>query len=63
MPPLTFGVQLGGRGAGDPATTPFPSHRVMMDDGVRVEQLGFEAVWLPDHYYFERPSGLETFPG
>jgi alkanesulfonate monooxygenase SsuD/methylene tetrahydromethanopterin reductase-like flavin-dependent oxidoreductase (luciferase family) len=34
----------------------------MMEDGVRVEQLGFEAVWLPDHYYFERPSGLETFP-
>jgi alkanesulfonate monooxygenase SsuD/methylene tetrahydromethanopterin reductase-like flavin-dependent oxidoreductase (luciferase family) len=34
----------------------------MLDDGVRVEQLGFDAVWLPDHYYFERPSGLETFP-
>ena len=29
---------------------------------MRVEQLGFEAVWVPDHYYFERPSGLETFP-
>jgi alkanesulfonate monooxygenase SsuD/methylene tetrahydromethanopterin reductase-like flavin-dependent oxidoreductase (luciferase family) len=34
----------------------------MMDDGVRVEQLRFESVWLPDHYYFERPSGIETFP-
>jgi alkanesulfonate monooxygenase SsuD/methylene tetrahydromethanopterin reductase-like flavin-dependent oxidoreductase (luciferase family) len=34
----------------------------MMDDGVRVEQLGFDAVWLPDHYYFERPWGLETYP-
>jgi alkanesulfonate monooxygenase SsuD/methylene tetrahydromethanopterin reductase-like flavin-dependent oxidoreductase (luciferase family) len=34
----------------------------MMEDGVRVERLGFEAVWLPDHYYFERPSGLETYP-
>ena len=34
----------------------------MMDDGVRVEQLGYEAVWLPDHYYFSRPAGIETFP-
>jgi alkanesulfonate monooxygenase SsuD/methylene tetrahydromethanopterin reductase-like flavin-dependent oxidoreductase (luciferase family) len=62
MPPLAFGVQLGARGAGDPATTPFPSHRVMMEDGAHIEQLGFESVWLPDHFYFERPSGLDTFP-
>jgi alkanesulfonate monooxygenase SsuD/methylene tetrahydromethanopterin reductase-like flavin-dependent oxidoreductase (luciferase family) len=62
MPQLGFGVHLISRGDGDPATTPFPSHRVMMEDGVRVEKFGFDAVWLPDHYYFERPSGLETFP-
>ncbi|MFN8634140.1 MAG: LLM class flavin-dependent oxidoreductase [Chloroflexota bacterium] len=62
MPELGFGVHLISRGEGDPATTPFPSHRVMMDDGVRIEQLGFDAVWLPDHYYFDRPSGIETFP-
>src|SRR6266566_1290489 len=62
MPSLGFGVHLISRGEGDPATTPFPSHRVMMDDGVRVEQLGYEAVWLPDHYYFSRPAGIETFP-
>ena len=34
----------------------------MSDDAVRVEQLGFDSVWLPDHFYFERPSGIETFP-
>lgn len=62
MPSLQFGVHLIARGAGDPATTPFPSHRVMMEDGVRVERLGFDAVWLPDHFYFERPAGLETYP-
>ena len=62
MPALKFGIQLGSRGDGDPATTPFPSHRVMLEDGVRVERLGFDSVWVPDHFYFERPAGLETYP-
>lgn len=62
MPELGFGVHLISRGEGDPATTPFPSHKVMLEDGIRLEKLGFDAVWLPDHYYFERPSGIETFP-
>jgi alkanesulfonate monooxygenase SsuD/methylene tetrahydromethanopterin reductase-like flavin-dependent oxidoreductase (luciferase family) len=34
----------------------------MADDGARVEQLGFESVWLPDHFYFVQGSGLETYP-
>jgi alkanesulfonate monooxygenase SsuD/methylene tetrahydromethanopterin reductase-like flavin-dependent oxidoreductase (luciferase family) len=34
----------------------------MLDDGVRVEQLGFDAIWLPDHFYFERSAGIETYP-
>jgi alkanesulfonate monooxygenase SsuD/methylene tetrahydromethanopterin reductase-like flavin-dependent oxidoreductase (luciferase family) len=34
----------------------------MVEDGLRVERLGFDAVWLPDHYYVERPWALETFP-
>src|SRR3954468_1040576 len=62
MPSLGFGVHLISRGEGDPAITPFPSHRVMLDDGVKIEKLGFDAVWLPDHYYFDRPAGIETFP-
>jgi alkanesulfonate monooxygenase SsuD/methylene tetrahydromethanopterin reductase-like flavin-dependent oxidoreductase (luciferase family) len=62
MPSLGFGVQLLARGAGDPATSPFPSHKLLLEDGIRVEQLGFDAVWVPDHYYFERPWGIDTFP-
>lgn len=34
----------------------------MLEDGVRVEQCGFDAVWLPDHFYFERSGGIETYP-
>jgi alkanesulfonate monooxygenase SsuD/methylene tetrahydromethanopterin reductase-like flavin-dependent oxidoreductase (luciferase family) len=34
----------------------------MAEDGVRVECLGFESVWLPDHFYFLEASGLETYP-
>jgi len=59
---VQFGIQLGARGDGDPATTPFPSHRLMMEDGVRVERIGFDSIWLPDHYYFAQPAGLATFP-
>ena len=62
MPSLGFGVQLLTRGAGDPATSPFPSHKLLLEDGIRVEQLGFDAVWVPDHYYFDRPWGIDTFP-
>jgi alkanesulfonate monooxygenase SsuD/methylene tetrahydromethanopterin reductase-like flavin-dependent oxidoreductase (luciferase family) len=54
-----FGVHLISRG-GD--SGPFPSHTVMLEDGLHVERLGFDAVWLPDHFYFERPAGLETYP-
>jgi alkanesulfonate monooxygenase SsuD/methylene tetrahydromethanopterin reductase-like flavin-dependent oxidoreductase (luciferase family) len=34
----------------------------MLEDGIRVEQLGFDAVWLPDHFYFERDGQVETYP-
>src|ERR1051326_1277047 len=62
MPPLAIGVQLIARSDGDRSTTPFPSPRLMSNDAVRVEQLGFDSVWLPDHFFFDRPSGVETFP-
>jgi alkanesulfonate monooxygenase SsuD/methylene tetrahydromethanopterin reductase-like flavin-dependent oxidoreductase (luciferase family) len=57
-----FGVHLISRAATDPASGPFPSHQLMLEDAVRVEQLGFDSVWVPDHFYFERPAGLETYP-
>ena len=28
----------------------------------RVLAKSFDAVWVPDHYYFERPWGIDTFP-
>lgn len=62
MRPIEFGHQIAARGGGDPATEPHPSHQVMLRDAQRAEQLGFEAVWVPDHFYFERPGRLETFP-
>jgi alkanesulfonate monooxygenase SsuD/methylene tetrahydromethanopterin reductase-like flavin-dependent oxidoreductase (luciferase family) len=64
MPTLGIGVHLASRGEGDPATTPFPSLALMLADGVRAEQLGFDAVWLPDHFYFQRAAGedADTFP-
>ena len=62
MTALRFGVHLVSRSDGDRATTPFPSHRVMLEDGVTVERLGFDAIWLPDHFYFERQGGVETYP-
>ncbi|MFN8526839.1 MAG: LLM class flavin-dependent oxidoreductase [Chloroflexota bacterium] len=62
MPKVTFGYMALPRGEGDPSTQPFPSHNLMLSDAVRAEQLGYDAVWMPDHYYFERPSGIETFP-
>src|SRR4051794_33381069 len=62
MRPLQIGIQLLARGHGDPATTPFPSHRLVLEDGVQVERLGFDSVWLPDHFFFQQPAGLATFP-
>jgi alkanesulfonate monooxygenase SsuD/methylene tetrahydromethanopterin reductase-like flavin-dependent oxidoreductase (luciferase family) len=62
MRKLQFGYQVAARSAGDPATTPTPSHKLMLQDCINAEKLGFDSAWIPDHYYFERPWGLETFP-
>lgn len=62
MAELRFGIHLISRGSGDRSTTPFPSHTVMIEDAVRVEQCGFDSVWLPDHFYFERDGAVETYP-
>jgi alkanesulfonate monooxygenase SsuD/methylene tetrahydromethanopterin reductase-like flavin-dependent oxidoreductase (luciferase family) len=50
------------RGQGDPATQPHPSHTLMLRDTQAAEKLGFDAVWVPDHFYMERPTKIETFP-
>lgn len=50
------------RGQGDPAVDPHPSHRLMLRDAQEAERLGFDAVWVPDHFYMERPTKIEVFP-
>src|SRR4051794_8655922 len=62
MKPVTFGFHTPSRTPADPATEPNPSHNLMLADAVRAEQLGFDAIWIPDHYYFQRAWGLESFP-
>jgi alkanesulfonate monooxygenase SsuD/methylene tetrahydromethanopterin reductase-like flavin-dependent oxidoreductase (luciferase family) len=62
MRALTFGLFTQPRGQGDPAIEPHPSHRVMLRDAQEGERLGFDAVWVPDHFYMTRPTKIETFP-
>jgi alkanesulfonate monooxygenase SsuD/methylene tetrahydromethanopterin reductase-like flavin-dependent oxidoreductase (luciferase family) len=62
MKPVTFGFHTPSRAPADPTTEPNPSHKQMLADAVKAEQLGFDAIWIPDHYYFQRAWGLETFP-
>jgi FMNH2-dependent dimethyl sulfone monooxygenase len=62
MKPVTFGFHTPSRAPADPATEPNPSHTLMLADAQRAEQLGFDTIWIPDHYYFQRAWGLESFP-
>ena len=59
---IEFGFHTVPRSEGDPATTPTPSHKLMLQDAQQAEKLGFDAVWVPDHFYFERYGRLETYP-
>jgi alkanesulfonate monooxygenase SsuD/methylene tetrahydromethanopterin reductase-like flavin-dependent oxidoreductase (luciferase family) len=35
----------------------------MLDYARRAEDLGFDSVWVPDHFYFEWPAGaFEPYP-
>jgi alkanesulfonate monooxygenase SsuD/methylene tetrahydromethanopterin reductase-like flavin-dependent oxidoreductase (luciferase family) len=35
----------------------------MLEDAIAVERLGFDSVWLADHFYFQQPFGFVTYPG
>ena len=61
MRPIEFGYHASPRGTGNPAD-PLPSHKVMLRDAQQAEKLGFDSVWIPDHFYFERYGKLETYP-
>jgi alkanesulfonate monooxygenase SsuD/methylene tetrahydromethanopterin reductase-like flavin-dependent oxidoreductase (luciferase family) len=59
-PTIGFGVP---RGIGDPARLPQPDHRQMLGYAQRAERVGFDSVWVPDHFYFEtRPGVLDPYP-
>jgi alkanesulfonate monooxygenase SsuD/methylene tetrahydromethanopterin reductase-like flavin-dependent oxidoreductase (luciferase family) len=60
--PVKVGIQLSARGQGDPSTSPFPSHRLMLEDSIAVERLGFDSVWVADHFYFQQPASLVVYP-
>ena len=62
MPPVELGLLTLPRGQGDGVDEPNPSHTLMLRDAQEAERLGFGTVWIPDHFYMERPNGLVTFP-
>ena len=59
MHPIRIGFGIP-RGIGDPRTFGPPNHRDMLAYGKLAEDLGFDSVWVSDHYYFERPIGTLT---
>ena len=52
-----FGIP---RKVGQPPGWHQNTHPEMLELGQRAEQLGFDSIWVPDHYYFERPPGVLT---
>jgi alkanesulfonate monooxygenase SsuD/methylene tetrahydromethanopterin reductase-like flavin-dependent oxidoreductase (luciferase family) len=50
-----FGVP---RRLGQPPDWRQNSHTDMLRLGQRAAALGFDSVWVPDHYFFERPPGV-----
>jgi alkanesulfonate monooxygenase SsuD/methylene tetrahydromethanopterin reductase-like flavin-dependent oxidoreductase (luciferase family) len=59
VPPIKIGFGVP-RGIGDPSKLGRPEHKIGLRYAERAEQLGFDSVWVPDHYYFERPPGTLT---
>jgi len=43
-------------------TVGFLSARSSAATSQRAAQLGFDTIWIPDHFYMERPTKLETYP-
>jgi alkanesulfonate monooxygenase SsuD/methylene tetrahydromethanopterin reductase-like flavin-dependent oxidoreductase (luciferase family) len=48
------------RGVGDPRRFGPPSHRAIVSHGQRADELGFDSLWVPDHFFIERPKGVLT---
>lgn len=63
MAPLRIGFGVP-RYVGDPAQ-PFspPDHRQILRYAQWAERVGFDSVWVPDHFFFESPPGVfEPYP-
>jgi alkanesulfonate monooxygenase SsuD/methylene tetrahydromethanopterin reductase-like flavin-dependent oxidoreductase (luciferase family) len=45
------------RGVGDPRTFGPPSHKAIVRYGQTADELGFDSLWVPDHFFIERPKG------
>jgi alkanesulfonate monooxygenase SsuD/methylene tetrahydromethanopterin reductase-like flavin-dependent oxidoreductase (luciferase family) len=60
-PRIGFGVP---RWVGNPSESRRGLHHAeILDYGRQAEQLGFDAVWVADHFYYEWPQGVfEPFP-
>ena len=58
---IGFGVP---RYVGDPGRASSAlDHRQMVGYAQRAEQVGFDSVWVPDHFYVEWPAGVfEPYP-
>ncbi|HEY3083746.1 MAG TPA: LLM class flavin-dependent oxidoreductase [Chloroflexota bacterium] len=55
-----FGIP---RKLGEPPAWRQNAHGEMLRLGQKAEALGFDSIWVPDHYFFERPPGAFTpFP-
>ena len=55
-----FGIP---RKLGEPPAWRQNTHGEMLRLGQKAEALGFDSIWVPDHYFFERPPGAFTpFP-
>jgi alkanesulfonate monooxygenase SsuD/methylene tetrahydromethanopterin reductase-like flavin-dependent oxidoreductase (luciferase family) len=48
------------RGVGDPRRFGPPSHKAIVRYGQRADELGFDSLWVPDHFFIERPKGVLT---
>ncbi|HEY3109505.1 MAG TPA: hypothetical protein VGL23_12170, partial [Chloroflexota bacterium] len=57
--PLSVGMFVP-RGVGDPRRFGPPSHQAIVRHGQRADELGFDSLWVPDHFFIERPKGVLT---
>jgi alkanesulfonate monooxygenase SsuD/methylene tetrahydromethanopterin reductase-like flavin-dependent oxidoreductase (luciferase family) len=60
--PLKVGMFIP-RGVGDPRKFGPPSHKAIVRYGQIADELGFDSLWVPDHFFIERPKGtLVPYP-